>query len=350
MLISLLILVYIILKYFHNHSLFTSDRSKTENHKLLTTLIQPGSPVAQDRQFPPRHSAVARGSTIVVRAIEALGVIVLARNEVGMLLGQLFHDAVHGLLALIMTSIVDAAFLLRLALRMRRLSHVPRVGVGAGSLDIVGLLHLGGFIDARDILALVLERLLAGVVADQLQPHFAPGGKFAGFALAHFDAVADLLGDQWWVDALGNFVHGDVTVCSVGGGEVVAVLAGEDFSVHGDGSDEIVLVGWDTDVGAFADCDVLGWGCFFVIFERVHVGEWISWTVGVEVCPDARTGGGVDGGGEEGESEDGIHGCKCKARLRMMKARIFARWSYCRVCSENVVLRAFSLLIYSVNP
>lgn len=89
------------------------------------------------------------------------------------------------------------------------------------------------------------------------------------------------------------------------------MFEGEKLCVHGHGADEVVLVGGDSNVGAFPSFDFDGWDGFFIVFVGGKVGKRVPRTAGVEVCPDARTSGGIDGGGEEGESEYGrIHGCK----------------------------------------
>jgi hypothetical protein len=140
--------------------------------------------------------------------------------------------------------------------------------------------------------------------------------------LAYFDALAELLVDQRWIDTLWYFVDGDVAAWSGLWWIGTAGVLGEQFGVYGDCADEVVFVGGDADVGAHACRDYHGGGGFFVVFVCIEVGEGFAGTVGVEMGPDSGCDAGVDRCGKEEEGcEGGMHDCGSRGLILRCRDR-----------------------------
>lgn len=204
----------------------------------MTVSKQPRGPIAQNRQLPPRDSPVRRSSPIVMgqcpiqRTVVRQSRVVLPRHcgRVFLLVQRPQH-VFHDLCARRMTGIIYPSLPYRLSLRLGRLRHVPRTGVGTRRLHTIGLLHLGCVLDARDILPLFLKGLGTFIIADQLKPDLTESREPARLTLADSDAVGEFLRDEWRVLAFGHFVHGDIALGRAFG-EGMAIDMGEELGVH----------------------------------------------------------------------------------------------------------------------
>ncbi|KAJ5385384.1 hypothetical protein N7517_003295 [Penicillium concentricum] len=136
--------------------------------------------------------------------------------------------------ALRMTGIINTAFLHRLTLVMRNLGQTPRIRVRPRHLDIIDILDRSLFLSSRRHFGLSSRRRLLGscllvlicplcggvlivdrtiAVANKIHPDLGVS-NLAHRALADFDAISNLFGDQGRVDASWDLVYGDVAAAA----------------------------------------------------------------------------------------------------------------------------------------
>lgn len=189
--------------------------NKTLRYTIKNQLLNKTSTsVSQNRQTATRHhSAIARGSAIVMQRNIQVTSMVLARDDMGSLILQQLHHLMNNPVALRMPSIINTPLLHRLTLVLHNLRRTPRIRIRPGRLDITDILNGSLFLRAHRRLRLSSRHGLFGIgllvllcrnvllvegtiaVANQIHPDLAVSDELAGLALADFDAISNLFAD-----------------------------------------------------------------------------------------------------------------------------------------------------------